>query len=185
MSLSIIWFLQPSGSEYAIAFDPMTSAYIESQFIQKDNPPSSAPTLQIEQYPRLIDAKDVRPDSPTEMEFLLDFNSMRVIQKENPEITHMLIRINSDGIPSSHYVHCFEWRHEGTKVYLRGSFDRWLSSIPLQRHGDHFEITLLLKRESFEYKYIVDGVWMYRMDLPTKIDPHGNVNNFVGLGDEK
>lgn len=34
-------------------------------------------------------------------------------------------------------------------------------------------------RETWEFKFVVDGVWRCGLDLPTVVDPQGNTNNII------
>lgn len=74
-----------------------------------------------------------------------------------------------------------EWPYQGNRVFVRSSIDNWQTSILLYRNEETStrEITLLLlDTESLQYKFIVDGVWMFRNDKPVIADRYGNINNY-------
>jgi len=46
-------------------------------------------------------------------------------------------------------------------VFLVGSFTNWQERIPLERNGEVFLTTILLEPGLYQFKYLVDGRWMY------------------------
>ncbi|KAA6384654.1 MAG: hypothetical protein EZS28_019820 [Streblomastix strix] len=106
---------------------------------------------------------------------------MYAYDQQDSSIKHKLTRYDAS---SKGDTDQFEWPYDGIKVFIRGSFDNWTSSIPLQRRdsdGVHEVILLFRRGEGYSYKYVVDKIWKYRMDKETKVDAHGNVNNFLDL----
>ena len=77
--------------------------------------------------------------------------------------------------------HEFVWKYGGTKVILTGNFDDWSQSILMMR--DHangiFRATVDLdSKQTWIFKFVVDGVWRCSLDFCT-IEQDGNVNNVI------
>lgn len=55
------------------------------------------------------------------------------------------------------------WPHDGHSVFVTGAWDNWRIKTPLSRRGplDPFFVVLSLPPGMYQYKYIVDGNWMY------------------------
>jgi hypothetical protein len=69
-------------------------------------------------------------------------------------------------------------------VLITGSWGKWqikerLSKEVTENGEVFFRINLTLLAGTYEYKYIVDGVWKYNPKAPTVDDQHGSLNNFV------
>lgn len=73
--------------------------------------------------------------------------------------------------------------HEANEVYLCGDFNHWTPhSLPMVRHGeDHcWEKRLALEPGRYEYKFIVNGVWIHNPDAPENVpNIHGSLNSVV------
>jgi len=72
---------------------------------------------------------------------------------------------------------------EAQEVYLCGDFNQWIpSTLPMIRHGeDHWwEKRLVLEPGRYEYKFIVNGVWIHNPDAPENVpNVHGSLNSVV------
>ena len=72
---------------------------------------------------------------------------------------------------------------EAEEVYLCGDFNDWSpGSIPMIRHGeDHWwERRLALAPGRYEYKFIVNGVWIHNPDAPANVpNVYGSLNSVV------
>ncbi len=72
---------------------------------------------------------------------------------------------------------------EAEEVYLCGDFNQWVSgSLAMIRHGeDHqWEKRLALTPGRYEYKFIVNGVWIHNPDAPENVpNIHGSLNSVV------
>jgi 1,4-alpha-glucan branching enzyme len=72
---------------------------------------------------------------------------------------------------------------EAKEVYLCGDFNQWLPrTLPMIRHGeDHWwEKRLALEPGRYEYKFIVNGVWIHNPDAPENVpNVHGSLNSVV------
>ncbi|KAI8879195.1 carbohydrate-binding module family 48 protein [Backusella circina FSU 941] len=75
----------------------------------------------------------------------------------------------------------FLWKYGGNKVFLTGTFDHWKGSVPMtQMDQNTFKVELTLDKSiDNQYKFIVDGVWCYDIDLPSIKDADGNENNII------
>lgn len=75
---------------------------------------------------------------------------------------------------------------EAKMVYLAGDFNQWASrSLPMIPHGeDHrWEKRLLLAPGRYEYKFIVNGVWVHNPDAPENVpNIHGSLNSVMEVG---
>ncbi len=73
--------------------------------------------------------------------------------------------------------------HEAEEVYLCGDFNQWIpGSLPMIRHDeDHWwEKRLVLEPGRYEYKFIVNGVWIHNPDAPENVpNIHGSLNSIV------
>ncbi len=73
--------------------------------------------------------------------------------------------------------------HEAEEVYLCGDFNQWVPrSLPMIRHGgDHcWEKRLVLAPGRYEYKFIVNGVWIHNPDAPENVpNAHGSLNSVM------
>ncbi|MGO9588200.1 MAG: glycogen-binding domain-containing protein [Limisphaerales bacterium] len=72
---------------------------------------------------------------------------------------------------------------EAEEVYLCGDFNEWSpGSLPMIRHGeDHsWEKRLVLEPGRYEYKFIVNGVWIHNPDAAENVpNIHGSLNSVV------
>ncbi len=72
---------------------------------------------------------------------------------------------------------------EAEEVYLAGDFNHWLPrSLPLVRHGREpwWETRLALAPGRYEYKFIVNGVWIHNPDAPENVpNIHGSFNSVM------
>ncbi len=72
-----------------------------------------------------------------------------------------------------------------SKVYIAGTFNNWNpTSHPLEYRPDicAFRAYLLLKEGTYEYKFVVDGVWQEDKKCPDRVtDQNGNVNSVIRI----
>lgn len=73
--------------------------------------------------------------------------------------------------------------HDAEEVYLAGDFNqRAPRSLPMLQHGeDHWwEKRLALALGRYEYKLIVNGVWIHNPDAPVNVSNlHGSLNSVM------
>ena len=68
----------------------------------------------------------------------------------------------------------------GSVVEVEGSFDGWQTRTQLHRSGNReFSVIKSFPPGVYQYKFIVDGEWMYAPDQPAMYDEMGNVNNVL------
>jgi len=72
---------------------------------------------------------------------------------------------------------------EAEEVYLCGEFNHWAPrSLPMIRHGDDhwWEKRLVLPPGRYEYKFIVNGVWIHNPDAPENVpNAYGSLNSVM------
>mmetsp|Transcript_26393 Transcript_26393/g.102877 ORF Transcript_26393/g.102877 Transcript_26393/m.102877 type:complete len:436 (-) Transcript_26393:1493-2800(-) len=74
----------------------------------------------------------------------------------------------------------FKWRHGArSRVELIASFSGWERSFKMERQGSHWHLRIKLEPGKYQYKYLVDGEWMYDILEPNGDDGDGNFNNFI------
>ena len=77
----------------------------------------------------------------------------------------------------------FTWREGGTTVKLVGSFNNWKEQLIMENDPVEkiFKYKLKLKRDIYEYKFVVDNVWKFSRQQGMRGDGKGNTNNFIDL----
>ncbi|CDJ44704.1 glycogen debranching enzyme, putative, partial [Eimeria tenella] len=85
------------------------------------------------------------------------------------------------------------WPGEAQQVAVRGEWDGWAADVPLERCSKGLGFRVLLqqqqhfrnpqgsKKETVQFKFIVDGQWRYSPSSPTVSDGRGNINNIAAL----
>lgn len=80
------------------------------------------------------------------------------------------------------YLYTFKWENYGQEVYVSGTFCDWNDNIPLHKNKNGvWEITLNLPLTTIQYKYFVDGIWLYSDKEKICTDGRGNINNIIDL----
>ncbi len=89
-------------------------------------------------------------------------------------------------------VYCYNYRFElkgernASRVIVAGSFNNWsFNELQMNKTAEGWELPLFLREGTHAYKFIVDGKWI--SDPSNKVthpDGRGNVNSFIGVGDE-
>ena len=77
----------------------------------------------------------------------------------------------------------FIWEEKCNIAKVIGSFNNWKTQILMIKDpiDNLFKCKLKLKKEKYEYKFIIDDCWKYSTHQPTKNDGKGNINNFIDL----
>lgn len=81
----------------------------------------------------------------------------------------------------------FEFKYIGNKssVQVAGSFNNWIPEDLLNRNCDEiWTKSIRLPHGTFEFKYLVDGVWMHDPLYPTVCSQDGVVNNIIYVGNK-
>jgi len=72
---------------------------------------------------------------------------------------------------------------EAEEVYLCGDFNEWApNGLPMIRHADRrwWEKRLVLAPGRYEYKFIVNGVWIHNPDAPENVpNVYGSLNSVM------
>ncbi|GIQ83625.1 hypothetical protein KIPB_004975 [Kipferlia bialata] len=76
-------------------------------------------------------------------------------------------------------IYTFSVSSPAREVCIRGDWDGWVSSTPLERKGDTWQVLLRLSPGTHQYKYVMDGHWTLDPCTVTCPDGHGNTNNWV------
>jgi len=75
----------------------------------------------------------------------------------------------------------FVWPHGGKSVSVASDFNHWTPQ-PLVKQGNYFFAVLDIPDGTYEYKFVVDGRWVYDISQPHQDDGSGNWNNYVEVG---
>lgn len=70
------------------------------------------------------------------------------------------------------------------KVCIAGNFNDWnMASMPMKKSaGGTWKIKLKLLPGKYEYKFIVDGMWVQDMSCSERVlNPFGTCNNVIGV----
>ena len=74
---------------------------------------------------------------------------------------------------------------QDSKVYIAGTFNNWdPTSHPLEYRPDKgaFRAYILLKEGTYEYKFVVNGVWQEDEKCPERVtDENGNINSVIRI----
>ena len=95
---------------------------------------------------------------------------------------------NSNNNINSNYIeYTFIWKEGGNTVKLVGSFNNWKEQLVMDRDpiDKNFKYKLKLKKDKYEYKFVVDNTWKYSKQQKMKSDGKGNTNNYIDLTDYK
>ncbi len=80
-------------------------------------------------------------------------------------------------------VHFEVAAYSGSKVYVAGTFNNWdPTTHPLRHHPEDnvFRATLQLPAGSYEYKFVVDGVWYIDYGCPHwVVTASGTLNSVI------
>jgi len=78
--------------------------------------------------------------------------------------------------------HTFKWNGpSGSDVAVAGTWDNWKVRVTMSYADGHYICFMDLPVGTHEYKYIVDGIWVYTKNLPITRDQKGNINNVLTL----
>jgi hypothetical protein len=69
----------------------------------------------------------------------------------------------------------FRLKADASKVILRGSWDDWRGEVEMGKESHGFVCRVQLQRGRYEYKYVVDDLWMVDPTKPVTGDTLNNV----------
>ena len=106
-----------------------------------------------------------------------------LLQYKNNENTLNKIYKNADNISIIPYT--FTWKEGGQNVSVIGSFCDWTNFYKMEKDSENiFRVTIHLKRDIYQYKFMVDGQWRHSRRHRTTHDRDGNINNILDLRHE-
>ncbi|KAH7817307.1 putative 5'-AMP-activated protein kinase, regulatory beta subunit [Monocercomonoides exilis] len=183
MITDIRWFLEPHGLNYSVQLSKEVEKQLEQGFLHQEVGDHALQKVIIDFHPSQESVESLFSKPPHQVEYFIDFKTMKLISCVD-KYEARIRRIDANATPSigSPIIVSFVWPFQGSRVFLRGSFDGWKSSVPLQRRKDDgiWEVTLLLLPGfTYEYKFLVDGKWMHRIDEHATRDKEGNINNLI------
>ncbi|XP_066546031.1 5'-AMP-activated protein kinase subunit beta-1a isoform X1 [Amia ocellicauda] len=73
----------------------------------------------------------------------------------------------------------FRWTGAAKDVFISGSFNNWVSKIPLTRSQNNFVAIVDLPEGEHQYKFYVDGQWTHDPSEPVVTSQLGTVNNVI------
>ncbi|XP_023664022.1 5'-AMP-activated protein kinase subunit beta-1-like [Paramormyrops kingsleyae] len=73
----------------------------------------------------------------------------------------------------------FRWTGAGKEVFVSGSFNSWVTKIPLIRSQNNFVAIVGLPEGEHQYKFFVDGQWTHDPTEPVVTSQLGTVNNVI------
>ena len=97
------------------------------------------------------------------------------IEKSSEKINN---NINNDKIE-----YTFIWEEKCNIAKVIGSFNNWRDQLLMtyDPKDNLYKYKIELKRDIYEYKFIIDNSWKFSTHQPTKNDGKGNINNFIDL----
>ena len=90
--------------------------------------------------------------------------------------------INNDKVE-----YTFIWEEKCNLAKVIGSFNNWKDQLLMtyDPKDNLYKYKIELKRDKYEYKFIIDNAWKFSSHQQTKNDGKGNINNFIDLTNYK
>jgi len=128
------------------------------------------------EYKFIVDDRWVlTDDQPTTFDSSGSFlNHIAYLPPDPPTIEHTF-----SWIPS--------WGNYPRQVIVTGSFDDWKKSIQMKREADNIfraKVLIPITERLVQYKFVVDGVWLYRPDELTVSVENGFINNIFEIDED-
>jgi hypothetical protein len=76
----------------------------------------------------------------------------------------------------------FRWPYGGMHAFVVGSFDGWVGQYEMSKFDDEFICFIILSTGVYEYKFIVDGEWVYDINRPSITSNINTINNHIIIG---
>ena len=101
------------------------------------------------------------------------------IEKSSEKINN---NINNDKVE-----YTFIWEEKCNLAKVIGSFNNWKDQLLMtyDPKDNLYKYKIELKRDKYEYKFIIDNAWKFSSHQQTKNDGKGNINNFIDLTNYK
>ena len=108
-------------------------------------------------------------------------NSKEEEYEEDEEVDkskEKLKNINNDIVE-----YTFIWEEKCNIAKVIGSFNNWKEQLIMtyDPKDNLYKFKLELKRDKYEYKFIIDNSWQFSKYQETRNDGKGNINNFIDL----
>ena len=77
----------------------------------------------------------------------------------------------------------FIWEEKCNTAKVTGSFNNWKEQLLMtfDSKDNLYKYKIELKRDKYEYKFIIDNSWQFSKYQETRNDGKGNINNFIDL----
>ena len=97
------------------------------------------------------------------------------IEKSSEKLNN---NINNDKVE-----YTFIWEEKCNIAKVIGSFNNWREQLLMiyDPKDNVYKYKIELKRDKYEYKFIIDNTWKFSSHQQTKNDGKGNINNFIDL----
>ena len=97
------------------------------------------------------------------------------IEKSSEKLNN---NINNDKVE-----YTFIWEEKCNIAKVIGSFNNWREQLLMtyDPKDNLYKYKIELKRDKYEYKFIIDNTWKFSSHQQTKNDGKGNINNFIDL----
>ena len=101
------------------------------------------------------------------------------IEKSSEKLNN---NINNDKVE-----YTFIWEEKCNLAKVIGSFNNWKDQLLMtyDPKDNLYKYKIELKRDKYEYKFIIDNAWKFSSHQQTKNDGKGNINNFIDLTNYK
>ena len=102
------------------------------------------------------------------------------------EIEKSSEKLNSN-INNDKVEYTFIWEEKCNLAKVIGSFNNWKDQLLMtyDPKDNLYKYKIELKRDKYEYKFIIDNAWKFSSHQQTKNDGKGNINNFIDLTNYK
>jgi hypothetical protein len=139
-----------------------SSSLSDSRVNQPDKPPFSESLISVAEIPNVDSIETHRSTAPA-----LHSSSLPEVK-----LAHNMMIFIFTFIPS----------YSAKTVSLTGTFDDWSKSVEMIKTEDSWKGQILLNpRMTYEYKFVVDGIWLIDTSRCQKIDQVGNINNYLDI----
>jgi hypothetical protein len=93
----------------------------------------------------------------------------------------------NNNINNGKVEYTFIWEEKCNLAKVIGSFNNWKDQLLMtyDPKDNLYKYKIELKRDKYEYKFIIDNAWKFSSHQQTKNDGKGNINNFIDLTNYK
>ena len=103
------------------------------------------------------------------------------------EIEKSSEKLNNNINTNDKVEYTFIWEEKCNLAKVIGSFNNWKDQLLMtyDPKDNLYKYKIELKRDKYEYKFIIDNAWKFSSHQQTKNDGKGNINNFIDLTNYK